>query len=207
MKFDAGGRWSTISRVSGRARPGSSSGKEQRCGARSRQFLERLPSSSRPRSCSRPGPPPAPVGEPPQRRGRSSSPPTRPTRPTSSSAPTATPSSAWTPTSRRRSAPCSATQGQGRQRDLRHDHPGPRLRQVRPRDVVVHRHEGAREDGRLRHLLLRRHVVLREGAAAADDQRPRRPLRPLGRGGARDDAGGPTRPRRTRSARRPASPA
>ena len=33
------------------------------------------------------------------------------------------------------------------------DHPGPRRRQVRHGRVVVHRHQGAREDGRLRRLL------------------------------------------------------
>ncbi len=40
--------------------------------------------------------------------------------------------------------------------------PGPRLGQVRRRHVVVHRHQGAREDGQLRRLLRGRHVVLRE---------------------------------------------
>ncbi len=77
-------------------------------------------------------------------------------------------------------------QGEGRQRDLRRDHPRPRRRQVRPRHVLVHRHEGAGEGRRLRHLLLGRHVVLRKATGRPDDQRPRRPVRALGRSRARE---------------------
>ena len=40
-----------------------------------------------------------------------------------------------------------------RQRDLRHDHPGHRGRQVRRRRLLLHGHEGTPEDGRLRRLL------------------------------------------------------
>ena len=57
-----------------------------------------------------------------------------------------------------------------RQRDLRQHHPGPRRRQVRRRRLVVHRHQGAREDRRLRRLLHRRQVVLHEGLGRDDDQ-------------------------------------
>ena len=86
------------------------------------------------------------------------------------------------------------------------DHPRPGRRQVRHRRLVVHRHQGAREDRRLRRLLQRRRVVLHQGlgrhdrstasptcAARRSPSRRARPRRP-------------TPPRRARSARRPASP-
>ena len=46
------------------------------------------------------------------------------------------------------------------ERSVRRHPPRPRGRQVRHRLLELHRHEGAREDGRLRDLLLGRHVVL-----------------------------------------------
>ena len=89
------------------------------------------------------------------RRARSRSPPTRATRRTSSSA-------------RRQDRRGHGrrpgqgahrrhgSEGQGGERDVRRDHPGPGVEEVRPRHVVVHRHQGAREDGRLRDLPRRR---------------------------------------------------
>ena len=55
-------------------------------------------------------------------------------------------------------------------------------RQVRRRDVVVHRHQGAREDGQLRRLLRGRHLVLREGLGRPEGHEPRQHLRAHGRG-------------------------
>ncbi len=81
------------------------------------------------------------------------------------------------------------SEGQGGERDVRWDHPGPRVEEVRPRNVVVHRHQGAREDGRLRDLPLGGHVLLRQGAGRPDDQHARRPLRPQGRCREGHDAG------------------
>ena len=45
------------------------------------------------------------------------------------------------------------------------DHPRPGRRQVRHGRLVVHRHQGAREDRRLRRLLQRRRVVLHQGVS------------------------------------------
>ncbi len=70
------------------------------------------------------------------------------------------------------------------------DHPGPCRAQVRPRHVVVHRHEGAREGRRLRDLLLGRHLVLREGVRRAGDLVAQEPLRPHRRGRERNDPAG-----------------
>ena len=96
-------------------------------------------------------------------------------------------------------------QGQRRQRHVRHDHPRSGLGQVRPRRIVVHRHQGAREGRRLRRLLQRRHVLLHQGLGRHLRHRPRRPVRQVGVG---REAGRPRRPTpraRARSARRPAS--
>ena len=142
---------------------------------------------------------------PSSRRARSRSPPTRATLRTSSSAPTARPSRAWTQTWPRRSPACMGLKANVVNATLRRDHPGPRGEEVRPRNVVVHRHQGAREDGRLRDLPLGGHVLLRQGAGRPDDQHARRPLRPQGCRREGHDAGHGRRPRRARSARRRAS--
>ena len=64
-----------------------------------------------------------------------------------------------------------------RERELRSDHPRARGRPVRRRHVVVHRHQGTREGRRLRRLLHRRHLVLREDLGQPRRQRSRRPVR------------------------------
>ena len=71
---------------------------------------------------------------------------------------------------------------------LRHDHPGARLRRVRPRHVV-RGHQGAGEGRRPRHLPLGGHVVLRQGPGGLGDREARGSVRALGRRRARDDAG------------------
>ena len=65
-------------------------------------------------------------------------------------------------------AAAHGAEDQGRQRDVRQHHPRPRRGQVRRRRVVVHRHQGAREDRRLRRLLQRRGVVLHQGLGRDD---------------------------------------
>ena len=102
---------------------------------------------------------------------------------------TARRSSAWTPIWPRRSARVMGVKVKIVERDLRQHHPGAPVRQVRPRHVLVHRHEGAREGRRLRDLLLGRHVVLRQGDGRPDDQLARRPLRAHGRRREGHDAG------------------
>ena len=63
------------------------------------------------------------------------------------------------------------------QRQLRNDHPRPCGRPLRPRSVVVHRHERTREDRRLRRLLQGRHLVLREELGESGRREDRRPVR------------------------------
>ena len=82
------------------------------------------------------------------------------------------------------------THAAGQERDVRQHHPGPRREQIRPRDVLLHDHQGAREDGRLRELRERGHVLLRQGLRRPGHRLTRRPLRPEGRRGTRDHPGG-----------------
>ena len=84
---------------------------------------------------------------------------------TSSSPPTARRSSGWTLTWSKALGGGDGPEGQRRQRDLRRHHPRPGGRQVRHGRLVVHRHQGAREDRRLRRLLHRRRVVLHQGVS------------------------------------------
>ncbi len=95
-------------------------------------------------------------------------------------------------------------QGERRQRDVRQHHSRTGLEQVRHRRFVVHRYQGAREDGRLRRLLQCRRVVLHEGVRRNHDRR-RLPTSAATRSPSR--RGRPKRRtpgRRARSARRPA---
>ena len=70
---------------------------------------------------------------------------------------------------------------------LRQNHPGDPGRHLQRRHVVVHRHQGARAAGRLRHLLLSRLAV---GPAEGLGHRPRQRLRQEGRGAGHHDSGG-----------------
>ena len=84
--------------------------------------------------------------------------------------------------------------------------PGPRGRQVRPRRFVVHRHQGAREDRRLRRPTsrpARRSTTKAQGGATINSAR--RPVRPHGRGREGHHRAGRRRRRRARSARPTAS--
>ena len=68
------------------------------------------------------------------------------------------------------------------QRPVRSDHPRHPGRALRPRRVVVHRHQGTREEGRLRHLLQGRDLLLREGERQPGGRKPQGPVRQDRRG-------------------------
>ena len=90
--------------------------------------------------------------------------------------------------------------------DLRHDHPGPGRGQIRPRSVLVHGHQGAREDRRLRRLLRRRGRRSSPRPPAARRSRDSRDL--CGKSVSvekRNDRGDAMPRLRARSATRPAS--
>ena len=95
---------------------------------------------------------------------------------------------------------------QDRQRDLRQHHPGPRLRQVRRRRVVVHRHQGAREDRRLRRPTSQPATSFyAKTSGGRDDQHDSTTSAATRSPSRRARPSRPTRTRRARSARPPAS--
>ena len=89
-------------------------------------------------------------------------------------------------------------EGQRRQRDLRHDHPRPGRGQIRPRRLVLHRHQGTREDGRLRRPTSppASPSTRKTSGANPDVKTHRRPLRQDGRRSRR------ARPRKKKPKRR-----